>query len=677
MIAYYLITTVLTLLSFIAMIVLFENKKINYYFMMLLLLMTLANGGYLAIALSSTVEEAILANKIVYLGGCFVPVVMLFLICTLAHYKVPVWVRCALYGYSFLVYAMVLTIGYTPFYYKETHLETVKNVSVIGQTYGTGHIFFYIILYGYIVIKVGLLLYTMFTKRAVSRKNLWILTITEVMNIILFIVWRMTDAVIEIMPLAYTINSWILLYMFRRGMMYSLEDNIAAALRERGAFGYIMFDKHLKYLGCNNMAARIFPDLSNCVIDKQIKNVPALTCIEDWVVTYRDQGNDTFSYKDKECHYECKLGDIRYHGKSHGYIVEMREDTNKWRYLNLLAATNAGLESKVVEQNTELIEKNERIRELFLETIMALSEAVEAKDRYTSGHSRRVAEYSLMIAKCLGKSEDEQDEIYSAGLLHDIGKIRIPGEIINKPGQLSNEEYNLIKIHPVTGYHILSGISGSEMPALGAKYHHERYDGAGYPNGISGESIPEVARIICVADSYDTMTSNRSYRGILPQEVVREEIAKGRGTQFDPQITDIMLQMIDEDKEYRMKQPDSMPHKILTVDDEAMNNKIITHIMKDEEMYTVFSVESGEAALEIMEQHTFSLIFLDIHLPDMDGLEILRRIRKKYETPVVLMTSDRELDLATEFKELGCGDYITKPFSPLLIKEIVCNIVEG
>ena len=139
------------------------------------------------------------------------------------------------------------------------------------------------------------------------------------------------------------------------------------------------------------------------------------------------------------------------------------------------------------------------------------------------------------------------------GLLHDVGKIGVPDEVINKPGRLTDEEFACIKKHPAIGYKILSNIK--EMPELsaGARFHHERYGGNGYPEGISGLDIPEVARIIAVADAYDAMTSNRSYRGVLPQEKVRDEIEKGKGTQFDPQFADIMLEMIDEDQEYRMR----------------------------------------------------------------------------------------------------------------------------
>lgn len=311
-----------------------------------------------------------------------------------------------------------------------------------------------------------------------------------------------------------------------------------------------------------------------------------------------------------------------------------------------------------------------------MQTVTALSDAVDAKDRYTSGHSKRVAEYSCMIAKRMGKSKKEQEEIYRAGLLHDVGKIRIPEEIINKAGKLTDEEYNIIKIHSITGYHILRGISEESFISIAAKYHHERYDGRGYPNGLEGDKIPEVARILGVADAYDAMASNRSYRNALPQDVIRDEIEKCRGTQFDPHIADIMLQLIDEDKDYRMKEADSVKQRILTVDDDALNNKRIAFIMKDEPKYELIAAESGKEALELLGKQHFDLILLDVMMPEMDGMETLKCIREKYTTPVVMMTGDKTLVDSTEFAELGYDDYITKPVLPLLIKEIIHNMTE-
>ncbi len=191
---------------------------------------------------------------------------------------------------------------------------------------------------------------------------------------------------------------------------------------------------------------------------------------------------------------------------------------------------------------------------LSLHIVQTLAEAIDAKDTYTNGHSGRVAEYSREIARRYGYTSKKQDEIYMMGLLHDVGKIGVPDAVINKPDRLTEEEYEQIKRHPVLGDRILKKIQ--EMPKLsvGARWHHERYDGRGYPDGLIGEDILEEARIIAVADAYDAMTSRRSYREILPKEKVRQEIEQGKGTQFDPIFADIMLEMIDEDRNYEMRE---------------------------------------------------------------------------------------------------------------------------
>ena len=276
----------------------------------------------------------------------------------------------------------------------------------------------------------------------------------------------------------------------------------------------------------------------------------------------------------------------------------------------------------------------------------------------------------------MGKTPAEQEEIYRAGLLHDIGKIRIPGEIINKVGRLTDEEYDIIKIHPVSGYYILKGIPGNRHIAAAAKYHHERYDGKGYPNGLVGENIPEMARILGVADAYDAMASNRSYRAALPQDVVRAEIKKGIGTQFDPVIAEIMLQMIDEDKEYTMQQLDTIRKRILVIDDEAAIHNLILNIVDGEPMYHITSVYTADIALDILNHQTFSLILLDMSMPNTDSLELLRQIRKKYQTPVVLMTEERNQSIPLEFEQLGYEDYITKPLHSAMLLEILYTITK-
>ena len=193
-----------------------------------------------------------------------------------------------------------------------------------------------------------------------------------------------------------------------------------------------------------------------------------------------------------------------------------------------------------------------RAERLTKEMMLALSKTVDAKDHYTNGHSERVAAYAAEIARRMGKSVQEQEHIYEMGLMHDIGKIGVAEEIINKTSRLTDGEFETIKRHTVTGSEILRTIT--EMPelSLGARSHHERYDGMGYPDGLKGTDIPEAARIICLADCYDAMTSTRTYSSPRAQEVVRAEIERCAGAQFDPEIARVLLRMIDEDKDYIM-----------------------------------------------------------------------------------------------------------------------------
>ena len=202
----------------------------------------------------------------------------------------------------------------------------------------------------------------------------------------------------------------------------------------------------------------------------------------------------------------------------------------------------------------EVDRKTRENKNLSLNIVKALAQAIDAKDAYTNGHSERVAEYSREIAKRYGYSEEQQDGIYMMGILHDVGKIGVPDAVINKPERLTDEEYDLIKQHPVLGENILKKIREMPKLSIGARWHHERYDGKGYPDGLVGTDILEEARIIAVADAYDAMTSRRSYRGILSQEHVRAEIEKGKGSQFDPVFADIMLQMISEDEGFTMQE---------------------------------------------------------------------------------------------------------------------------
>lgn len=199
-------------------------------------------------------------------------------------------------------------------------------------------------------------------------------------------------------------------------------------------------------------------------------------------------------------------------------------------------------------KTARLKKRQNEYRKIIGEALLTFANAIDAKDKYTNGHSLRVATYSLEIAKKLNLSEDEQENIYNIALLHDIGKIGIPDRILNKPGKLTPEEIETIKRHPMIGGEILKDFTSIPGIGEGAKYHHERYDGTGYNEGLKGEDIPFYARIICVADSYDTMAGGRHYSKSRSSDEVKEELKRCAGTQFDPKIVKVMIELIDEGK---------------------------------------------------------------------------------------------------------------------------------
>lgn len=676
MIIYYIVTTILSLIALLYLVITYEEKKTNYYFVVLLILIALSNVGYLSLASSETLETAILSTKLSYLGGCFIPVVGLFMTVDICNFKCPTWLRNLMYIYNTCVFIMVTTIGYNDFYYKDVYIIEGVSPTVLGHTYGIGHLFFDIIMYGYLILQIAILAYTFIKKKNVSRKNLFAILSTGIATIVCFLIQSATGSNIEIMPLVYVIDAVIFLYIYRRGVIYNLEDNVAASIKTQQNHAYIMVNRKYAYLGCNDKALDIFPQLNDCPIDKKIDS-SNLNIIYQWVDSYINEGLNNFEYNLDYKHYECIIGKIVFKNKLVGYMLELCDNTDVWNMVQNLALDNSKLNdfkeilnAKVVEQTKELHIQQNRIKELYLKTVVALSDVVDAKDRYTSGHSIRVAEYAKMIAIKMGKSVEEQDKIFHAGLLHDVGKIRIPEEIINKPGKLTEEEFNIIKLHPITGFNILKEIDNNHI-AIAAKYHHERYDGKGYPTGLAGENIPEIARILCVADSYDAMTSNRSYRNAMPQNFVRKEIIKCRGTQFDPNIADIMLDIIDEDKEYKLKQVAEERKKVLLVDSNDEHNIAFKKIMEDEPSYEITSVNDVESAINEINSKEYNLLVIDIDLSDIRKLEL---VFKECNIPVILTTS-KNYDPSLDFKH-GCSEYITKPYFSMLVKETLYNVTK-
>ncbi len=213
--------------------------------------------------------------------------------------------------------------------------------------------------------------------------------------------------------------------------------------------------------------------------------------------------------------------------------------------LNELNELKASLEVQVAMRTEELENEKASYEELTLETLSSLANVIDAKDHYTNGHSFRVAAYAKGMAKILGLTPTEAEQIYFSGLIHDVGKIGIPESILTKPGKLSDDEFAIIQSHSSIGGDILRSIKEFPVFQQVARSHHERFDGNGYPDKLAGEGIPYYARIVTVCDCFDAMTSDRSYRKALSDKTAIDELVKCKGTQFDPKLVAAFLKLYD------------------------------------------------------------------------------------------------------------------------------------
>ena len=283
-------------------------------------------------------------------------------------------------------------------------------------------------------------------------------------------------------------------------------------------------------------------------------------------------------------------------------------------------------------QRAELNKRRKQMETMSLQMMRTLSTTIEAKDEYTRGHSYRVAEYAALIAEELGWDKKEIRNLKNAAHLHDIGKIGIPDNILNRPTRLTEEEFQVIKEHTVIGAEILKNITLIDHVKEVARSHHERYDGMGYPDGLKGEEIPLYARVIAIADCYDAMKSRRIYRNPLGDEVIYNEISRNCGSQFDPKIAGVFLKMLNEGRVVIREDGKLADKEDNLLNMEAEIEKFISTVMitmKTQEDSEGFDFLTGlpmrnrgeKLAAQFMQQDSGYLVFLDMdNLKKMNDL---------------------------------------------------------
>ncbi|MGN0600155.1 MAG: HD domain-containing phosphohydrolase [Oscillospiraceae bacterium] len=538
MVAYYAISSMLAFASFMLFLIFSDGKNINAYMMLFSILLLASNGGYLAISLSSTLSEAILANKISYLGGCFIPPVLIMIVLNICKLKTPKFFHIVLTLYSIIVYSFVLTAGYSTIYYSDASLMRYNGASVLKRSYGPCHILFSILLYGCLLLLIGIVVYTIIKKKDVSSKTIFMLMLLGVGMLAIFVTVRLFSPLIEGMPAAFVFVSFVLLYLNRKLSLYDVETGIMKSLSDQTTYGYIIIDKTKHYLGCNNAAKKILPALKNCGVDKLIKEISILEAVPCLSGSISDNG--VWDFEKDGRYYECRIERTMHKKKHIGYIIEMRDNTEKHDYLGLMFSYADELKTQVDKQTAHIKSIQNKI-------ILSMADMVENRDNNTGGHIKRTS-YVVSIFidtikqhHLLNMTDQFCDDVIKAAPMHDLGKIAVDDAILRKPGRLTDDEFEKIKTHAEKSAELVEGIlRGVEEEHFVntavnvARCHHEKWNGKGYPQHLSGDDIPLEARIMAVADVYDALVSRRCYKEPMSFDEANQVMLDSMGSHFDP-----------------------------------------------------------------------------------------------------------------------------------------------
>lgn len=514
------------------------------------------NLGYLFLSTAQTLNAALNAIKITYIS-CFVQMIIVLAIFGLCRIEVKRWVKLFFMIITTLTFLSTLTIGHNTWFYKDAALDQINGVTVVRKVYGPLHSVLYAVIILFFIIGVAAIIYSRLHKRQISRRVLNLLFLPQIVCMISFFGSRMLFPEIEVLPAAYCFAGLVYLLIVRRINLYDVTDIVIDSLVQEGDTGFITFDRNFNYLGSNETARKILPQLGNLAVDLSLgEDTEMEKMILPWLNQYvRDPGNAEanghFYEKDGKI-YLFTVGELPGKKSSRrGYRIVITDDTLDRAYINLLDGFNRDLKEQVAKKTADVVRMNDNM-------ILGMAVMVESRDNSTGGHIRRTSDVVRMLVDALKKegrdpdgynlTEDFCKMLIKAAPMHDLGKIAVDDEILRKPGRFTPEEFEKMKAHAAEGarivHEILKGTDDVAFHHLAenvAHYHHERWDGSGYPMHLKGEQIPPEARIMAVADVYDALVSKRVYKDKMSFEQANSIIMNGMGSQFDPALKEAYL----------------------------------------------------------------------------------------------------------------------------------------
>ena len=518
------------------------DKHYNVLVTLMFVLVPIVDVGYVLMSVAKDLDGALIANCFVYIGGTYLSLLIMLCILSLCKIRLPKVITFAFLVLSTVVYSSVLTVGWNGLFYRSVAFEAVDGAGFLTKkVYGPMHTVFVAMLVIYFVIPMIAIIYSLIRKNSVSNKSLILLFIGEIICLFGYFGGRILDLNVDLIPATFSMAQVIVLIIVRKIYFYDITGSGIDSIEKRGNIGFISFDTHMDYLGCNELAMEIFPELRDLQVDRP---VPADSGINknicNRIKQFELNNEDNTFYKEVgDSIYKITVNHLVSMKKKWGYQFMLTDDTENQKYISLLDNFNSRLQKEVDEKTKDIVAMHDNL-------ILSMATMVESRDNSTGGHIRRTSDIIRILTdviskdNSLGLSETFIHNLIKAAPMHDLGKIAVDDQILRKPGKYTPEEFDIMKTHAAEGgrivHEILKNTEDREFAVLAenvAHYHHERWDGSGYPEGLKGDNIPIEARIMAIADVYDALVSKRVYKERMSFEKADSIIMEGMGKHFD------------------------------------------------------------------------------------------------------------------------------------------------
>ena len=457
--------------------------------------------------------------------------------------------------YSTIILLLVMSVGYTDLYYADVQLIKADGYSYLEKVYGPLHI-----LYPIMMALYGIFLVVFVVRGIIHRKRISVRTVigtgaTGLVIISAYIIEQIIDLNITLMSLGYLIVMVFIIKFFDRINVYDMTANIVSFVENRGEFGYIVFDNKNRFISCNGYVAETFPEVKGWVVDSTIpvSDSPLYSEVVQFFLGKEWEKGRSKIINIDDKFFEINVRPIQ-HGKKHaGYVIEFTDRTLERKYYNSIENYNSQLEKEVAIKTADIL----HIKDMM---VLGMADMVESRDNNTGGHIKRTSAIVKIFAEklrshCteLGISEKFLKQVEKAAPMHDLGKIAIDDAILRKPGKFTDDQFAQMKRHTTEGERIvtsiLKGVEDDEFVEIArnvALYHHEKWNGKGYPTGTAGKEIPIEARIMALADVFDALVSKRCYKDAFSYDKAFSIIEEDLGTHFDPELGRVFLECREE-----------------------------------------------------------------------------------------------------------------------------------